>query len=207
MVESKNYINLSLFFKLINTLNIKSALDAGMTIINNRWFSRQFLEDEISKDVVLDCIDYSDGQCIVPIYETVFNHIYTIHDDITYHYELMNLIGQLQKINKKYIMNFLIECLDIADIIVFDIGKNNSFLKEQLGIFYEKSNIIDLNDDRHEYRIIKSVDIVQEIIIRHMESGQFKIAEQLLNKYKNIYKNCEELMMIEPYIKKGLGEY
>ncbi len=198
-------IDVSIFFKMINGLNIQSALDAGMTLINNRNFSRQNVEDEISQDILLDCLDYSNGENIVPVYKAVYNNIYTINDDITTHYGLINLLGQIEKIREEDRINFLVGCLELADVILYNIPKESYSEKEHLGVFYERSRILEINDYEYEYRILNSIDIIQEILLLYIEEEKFHIAETLADKYIKIYPDSQELLMMEEYIQKRMN--
>ncbi|WP_238916542.1 hypothetical protein [Clostridium sp. YIM B02555] len=62
MELNKELKELYMFFQMVNRLQVKSVLDAGMTMINNRAFSKQFLNMEIERDVNLDCMEKCKGR-------------------------------------------------------------------------------------------------------------------------------------------------
>lgn len=76
MELNKDLKELYIFFQIVKKLQARSVLDAGMTMINNRAFSRQFLNMEIKRNVNLDCLVYLDKEEILPIHKAVFDNIY-----------------------------------------------------------------------------------------------------------------------------------
>ena len=206
MEFDRNLKDQYIFFQLVNKLQAKSVLDAGMTMINNRAFSRQFSNEEIEKDVNLDCLIYIDKQELLPIYKAVFNNIYSLDDDINEHYDLINLSRILRNMDSKNINDFLTICLELGSIILYNLPKNDENLKNELGVFYTGSIEISCDYKEEEYRMISSIDIIKEIIILHIENKELIYAKQLLEKYKMVYENSEVLLLMERYINKRLGE-
>ncbi|AQR96976.1 hypothetical protein [Clostridium saccharoperbutylacetonicum] len=206
MELNKNLKELYMFFQIVNKLQAKSVLDAGMTMINNRAFSKQFLNMEIERDVNLDCLVYIDKQELLPIYKAVFRNIYSLDDDIDAHYDLVSLSRIFENIDSENIINFLTICLELGSMILYCLPKNNESLKEELGVFYTQSIKVSSDYEEDEYRMVSSIDIIKEIIILHVETNEFVYAKELLEKYKMIYKNSEVLALIEGYVNKGLGE-
>lgn len=201
-VNMKSFYDALIFFKLISRLKVKSALDAGMTIIKSRIFSRCLRDIEIGQEVVLDYLDFQEDDYVLPIYKAVFNNIYTLNDNISTKYDLINLLGRLENMSIEEQIDFLFICLELGSSIMYDIPVDDKyeFRKEQLGLFYKKSKLIAC-DLGYEYRVVDSLDVIKEIIVMNVESGNFYDAKQLIKKYKCIYKECEELILMEQYIK------
>ncbi|MFT8352412.1 hypothetical protein [Clostridium saccharoperbutylacetonicum] len=206
MELNKDLKELYMFFQIVKKLQARSVLDAGMTMINNRAFSRQFLNMEIERNVNLDSLVYLDKEEILPIYKAVFDNIYSLDDDIDAHYDLVNLSRIFENMDSENIIDFLTICLELGNMILYSLPKNNESLKDELGVFYTQSIKVSGDYEEDEYRIVSSIDIIKEIIILHVEANEFVYAKELLEKYKIIYKNSEVLELIEEYINKGLGE-
>ena len=69
-----NSSDLYIFFTAISQTEPRSILDVGPFMKQAGIISRQFCDQEIPVDTVLDAVDYTDMN--FPVFDTVYNHIF-----------------------------------------------------------------------------------------------------------------------------------
>lgn len=93
-----NQNDIYVFFEIVKQIEPKSILDLGMFLKRIGNISRQTANEEISKEVTMDAVDYLEDMKI-PVYETVYNGIYDeytfLHSNKTYELAIMLRLGNV----------------------------------------------------------------------------------------------------------------